>query len=1057
MDNKKRWLRPVIAVVIIAAICVGGYFIVQNMLTGRGVSAQAGDIQSVMSQIKTPLIIIGIVLLALLIIWIVVDVMNIGRKVKLTFRIQSLVAALIVLAIMANVICSKPAVSSLLNMTMGTTSKTLNKEEPAEKPEGGEDAEDAEGTETASGAPGNSKELSIKIAEEGIVLLKNEDNLLPLTDLAEVNVFGWSSTNPLYGGTGSGEFSDTSSVVTLLQGLEDAGFVPNQEIVDYYVDFEDTRPEIGMYLQDWTIPEDKLKNMNRKDIFENAQAYSDTAFLVISRSGGEGADLPRSITDENTLAQGATTGRGVQYTKYKDDVDPSKHYLELTNREIALVEELDKDFENIVVIINSANTMELGWVDQYEHIKSVVWCAGAGETGFKALGEILRGTVNPSGHTVDTYLYDLTAAPTWNNFGDFAYDNADDLVNTPGSEDNYLAHFVNYVEGIYVGYRFYETAAAEGLINYDEVVQYPFGYGLSYTTFEQKIESFEQDENTVSISVTVTNTGETAGKEVVEVYYTPPYTNGGIEKSAVNLIDFAKTGILDPGASETVTITFDMDEMASYDYLGAGTYVLEKGEYEISVRSDSHTVLDSRTFTLDADVVYGEDNLHMGDVTAAKNRFDFADGGIEYLSRKDHFANYESATKAPESFSMSDAAKDGFITNATFDITKYAETDLEAPTTGAGGNLQLTDLVGLAYTDPQWDKLMDQLTVDELSTLINYGGYMTAAVASIGLDQQIETDGPSGLHSNFTDLEGTSFPAPVILASTWNKELARARGEQIGYEGQELGITGWYGPAMNIHRSAFSGRNFEYYSEDPILSGRFAAEETAGAREYGMQTYIKHFALNDQETWRTGMLLTWSNEQAIREIYLKPFEMAVKDGGSHSVMTSYNYIGNQWAGACDALLNGVLRDEWGFTGVVATDWFGGYGYMNSDLAIINGGDRMLTNTGLAKNEDTTSAAALNRMRTAGKNILFSLVNSSIMKDVEPKVSQADGDEEAAVAAPGTSAPKKEAPMWKKLLTGITIGIIVICVLLEVLYLVKMLKKKKDDEGDKGDEAPAAEA
>ena len=999
MKKRNKWLRPLLSLVIIVALAAGGYFTAQAVMSGsgRGVSAQTGDIEAVMNSIKPQLIVIIVTLAVLWLIWVIVDVCDLKKKLKGFIRFQSVIAALLVILLMGNIICNGP-VASLLTLTVDAPKGEMSEETVAD-----------------------SKAVSMQIVEEGIVLLKNEDNALPLAeDVTDINVFGWSSIAPLYGGTGSGSFSDTSGVVTLLQGLESAGFKPNQDIIDWYAkDLGTERPEIGMYLQEWTVPESKIKDMNRKKIFDNAKEYSDTALLVISRSGGEGADLPRSITDENTLAQGAVTGRGVQYTKYKDDIDPGKSYLELSNREIALVEELNKDFEKIIVIINSANTMELGWVDQYDHIKAVVWCAGAGEAGFDALGEILRGTVNPSGRTVDTYLYDLFASPTANNFGDYAYDNVSELVNRAGTDDNYAAHFVNYVEGIYVGYRFFETAAVEGIIDYDSVVQYPFGYGLSYTTFEQKIESFTQDDSKVEIKVTVTNTGDKAGKDVVEVYYTPPYTNGGIEKSAVNLIDFAKTGMLEPKASETVTISFDLEELASYDYKGTGRYVLEKGEYEISIRKDSHNVIDSKTFTLADDKVY--DN-HMGDVTTATNKFDFADGGIEYLSRADHFANYEAATAAPTSFSMSDEVKAGFITNANFDSSKYVNDGDTAPKTGANNNLKLSDIVDLAYTDAKWDQLLDQMTVDEMSTLINYGGYMTAAVKSVELDQQIETDGPSGLHSNFTSLDGTSFPSPVMIASTWNKELARKRGELVGKQGAELGITGWYGPAMNIHRSAFSGRNFEYYSEDPVLSGRFAVEETAGAREYGMQTYIKHFALNDQETWRTGMLMTWSNEQAIREIYLKPFEMAVKQGGSHSVMTSYNYIGNQWAGACDALLNGVLRDEWGFTGVVATDWFGGYGYMNSDLANINGGDRMLTNTGAAVTADTTSAPALNRMRTASKNILYSLANSSIMNGVE-----------------------RGTPMWRQILNGVNIGVIALCVLLEAVFITKLLRKKYDEK------------
>ena len=439
-------------------------------------------------------------------------------------------------------------------------------------------------------------------------------------------------------------------------------------MIDFYVKEEAERPEVGMYIQDWTNPEAKIKDMDRAKLFDGAKEFSDTALLVVSRSGGEGADLPGSITDENSIAEAAATGRGVRYTSQKDDIDPEKSYLELTNRETALLERLNEEFKNIIVIINSANTMELGWIDEYENIGGVIWCAGPGEFGFAALGRVLNGSVNPSGRTADTYLYDLTAAPTYRNFGNFEYDNVSELVNRPGSADNYKATFVNYVEGIYVGYKFYETAAEEGPIDYEKTVQFPFGFGLSYTSFQQEITELAETDGTVTLKVKVTNTGSAAGKDVVEVYYTPPYTNGGIEKASVNLLAFAKTGTLEPNKSEVVELSFALEDMASYDDLNRGCYVLEAGDYEISIRSDSHTVLAAQTVHVDADVVYNdsEAGARSTDAVTAVNRFDFARGDVAYLSRADGFANYAQATAAPASMSMSGEAKAGFISNAVY-------------------------------------------------------------------------------------------------------------------------------------------------------------------------------------------------------------------------------------------------------------------------------------------------------------------------------------------------------------------------------------------------------
>ena len=536
---------------------------------------------------------------------------------------------------------------------------------------------------------------------------------------------------------------------------------------------------------------------------------------------------------------------------------------------------------------------------------------------------------------------------------------------------------MNYVEGIYVGYRFWETAAAEKLINYDESVVYPFGYGLSYTTFTQEMGEITESDGMISFDVTVTNTGDVAGKDVVEVYYNPPYTNGGIEKASVNLIAFEKTEILDPGASETVSISFNAEDMASYDHQDAQAYVLEEGDYEISINSDSHNMIDSQTYTVDETVTYSGGNTRSTDQAEVTNQFDDAAGDVTYLSRADGFANYAEATAAPASLSMSDEHKATFLNNGNYDPENYNNEDDEMPTTGADNGLELADLRGADYGDALWDELLDQMTVSDMDQLIALGGYQTVAVSSIGKVQTIDCDGPASINNNFTGTGSVGFPSAVMIASTWNKDIATAFGQSIGKMADEMGVSGWYAPAMNIHRSAFSGRNFEYYSEDGLLSGKIAAAAVQGAEEYGVYAYIKHFALNDQETNRNSMICTWSNEQTIREIYLKPFEIAVKEGGADAVMSSFNYIGTEWAGGYAPLCNTVLRDEWGFQGFVLTDYFGVYGYMNADQGIRNGTDCMLVAYDTETNhvEDQESATGVQAMRQACKNILYTVVNS----------------------------------------------------------------------------------
>ena len=948
------------------------------------------DVINVLNSCKPYLIALGVVLALAIVV--TVACMKLKKPVKKLVRKEAWIAFLLAVVVIVNLICFIP-MSSMISLAMGNGTIT---------------------DETSD----ESTALVQEIAEEGIVLLKN-DGTLPLAADSNLNVFGWASTNPCYGGTGSGALSDAYPTVSLLQGLEDAGFNLNTELSDFYTAYRADRPEVGMWAQDWTLPEPTADSYT-DEMMANAKEFSDTAMVVITRVGGEGADLPTDVS-KVTYTDNST--------EYKD-FEAGEHYLQLDRTERDMLDLVCSNFDNVIVVYNGANAMELGFINEYSQIKSAIWCPGTGQSGFEALGEIVAGTVNPSGKTSDTFVADLTATPTWNNFGYFKYDNMDEYAYTSnnfktGEEETALPSFVNYVDGIYVGYRFYETAAAEGLINYDDTVVYPFGYGLSYTTFTQEMGAISEDNGTISFDVTVTNTGDVAGKDVVEVYYNPPYTNGGIEKASANLIQFEKTEVLQPGDSQTITVSFDAEDMASYDTYGAGCYVLEAGDYQISINSDSHNVIDSQTYTVASTVTYDESNPRSTDETAAVNEFAYAEGDVTYLSRADGFANYADATAAPASMSMSDEAKATFLNNSNYNPEDYNNDSDEMPTTGAKNGIKLADLRGVDYDDAQWDSLLDELTISDMDTMIAIGGYQTSAASSVGKIMTVDCDGPASINNNFTGIGSVGFPSAVMIASTWNKNLALKFGESIGKMADEMEVSGWYAPAMNTHRSAFAGRNFEYYSEDGVLSGYMATNAILGAEEYGVYAYMKHFALNDQETDRWYKNSMWCNEQTIREIYLKPFETAVKEGHATAVMSSYNYIGPVWSGACAPLQQTVLRDEWGFRGMVITDYFlSAGGAMNSDQAIRNGSDLMLTNIDAGTNnlQDTTSATGVLAMRNATHNILYTVVNSRAY----------DGDN-----------LNSGMPAWEIMMIVIDLVIAALLVLLEVFVVRKGYKKRKE--------------
>ena len=861
---------------------------------------------------------------------------------RFLIRGETILAMVLILVIIVNMISFGP-MSTLIGLSTGSgtiTEKTSNE----------------------------AMDVAEEVAQEGIVLLEN-NGLLPLDDTKNINLFGWASSNPLYGGSGSGGINDLYPIVSLSEGLENAGFAVNKDLADFYSSYTSERPEMSIQKQSWTLPEPPAGTYP-EELIQGAKEFSDVAVVVLSRMAGEGhSDMPKDVSkvsfDHNS-------------SEY-DDFSAGEHYLQLSKTEEDMIKMVTENFENVVLVYNGANPFELGFVKDYSQIKSVIWSPGPGNVGFNALGKVMSGEVNPSGKTPDTFVYDMTTAPWWNNWVKSSYENLADMAvegMNQGKAEMFAPSFINYVEGIYVGYKYYETAAAEGLINYEETVQYPFGHGLSYTEFKQEMGPITENDGKLTFDVTVTNTGSVAGKDVVEVFYNPPYTNGGIEKASANLVTFEKTEKLEPGESQTLTITFSAEDMASYDSEGAKAYVLEKGNYTISVNSNSHTILDKQTYSVNSTVTFDGDNGRSSDIVTATNQFDDVKGEVTYLSRKDGFANYEEATAAPESFVLPEKYASEYHLNSNYDYTEYLNEDDVMPTTGADNGMALADLRGADYDDPRWEKLLDQMTVEEMGHLISMAGYQTAAVESVGKVGTVDADGPAALNNNFTKAGSIGFPVAIMIASTWNQDLALEYGESMGKMAQEMNVTGWYAPAMNSHRVALGGRNYEYYSEDGVLAGKIAANTVIGAKNYGVYSYTKHFALYDSNG---KMVSIWSNEQAIREIYLKPFEIAVKEGKADALMVAWNFLGHKWVGENSNLLNTVLRDEWGFKGMALTDFFrnNGHGFMNADMALSGGVDAMLSTFDGEQNnvKDPTAATTVNAMRTASKNIMYTVVNS----------------------------------------------------------------------------------
>jgi len=801
-----------------------------------------------------------------------------------------------------------------------------------------------------------------QIANEGVVLLENKNNALPLDTGSpgerNINIFGQGSVGIVYGGSGSGAGQESKNV-TFQQGLENAGFVVNHELTDFYKEHapkKEKQNNLNITGADYTLSEPAISELS-EEMLASAEQFSDVALIVLSRIGGEADDLPLDTSN------------------YGGSAD--RHFLELSEAEEELINIVtSRAFEKVIVVINASNAMELGFLEN-EAIDAAVWIGFPGSLGNNSVGNILAGHVNPSGRLVDTYAYDVTSSPAFYNAGNFKYSNtAHKAIDKMFGEYDNFHSFVNYSEGIFVGYRYYETRYVDNATGemdetaYQKAVQYPFGYGLSYTEFSQEITDYQTTNDAISVKVTVTNQGEQAGKDVVQLYYTPPYSVGGIEKSHVVLGAFDKTEMLNPGDSETLTLEIPIEDMASYDEQNERAYVLESGNYEIKLMKNAHELIDSRTYEVADTVVYSGDNKRSSDYVAATNVFDDANGDLTYVSRADW-----KGTMPTERTKDQEASPELIL---ALENPPVVNDSSDPDIVYADHGLTLEDVAGLDYDDPKWNKLLEQLSIDEMSQLIGYGGFGTQLLEGIGKPTTIDVDGPAGINNLLTGVKGTQYANTVVLASTWNVELAERMGETLGKEAMVYKISGWYAPGMNIHRTPFSGRSFEYYSEDGFFSGKMGASVVKGARSTGVYPYLKHFAMNDQDTNRYA-LVTWANEQSIRELYLKPFELSVKEGGATAAMSSYNRIGTTWAGVHHGLLQTVLRDEWGFRGMVVTD-FDRFPFMVTDLMIRAGNDLMMSTLGDKPTEASTGTnTGKQAMREASHNILYTVANSNALE------------------------------------------------------------------------------
>lgn len=985
--------------------------------------------------------------------------------------VTSVVSLILVVAmIVANVVTTN--FEQVINIALGTETTRVEADS--------DDTSDTEYFKSDYGSVEEVKEagkaVAERLTEEGAVLLKNDNAALPIAANAKVSVFGHSSVNVIVCGTGSADI-DASEAPTFKEALESRGVEVNPSLWQFYeenIENYKTNPEKGdnsirngadgVSEGEYTaneIPWAEYTSASKADF----DAYSDAAIVVISRLGGEMYDLPAT-----TEQQGNST----------ETVNGSGNSLELTVQERELLKEINDSgiFDKTIVLINSTNAMECDFVDEPElGVDSCMWIGYTGVVGLYGVSDLLVGNVNPSGRLVDTYCNDNTTSPSYVNIYGGTWTNLEELGSAmyDFSLDSNMYYNV-YQEGIYVGYRYYETRYEDyvldqgnhGDYDYTKDVKYPFGYGLSYTTFEYSDYAVTENEDSFEVSVKVTNTGDTAGKEVVQIYFQSPYTDydkeNGIEKAAVELCGFDKTESLDPGASEVVTVVVDKKELRTYDANGAKTYIVDAGDYYFTAAKDAHDAINNILTAKSADVTRmtaggredlvsmwnnpaldtatyatsndGEENY------AITNQFDSADlnkiegseQSITYVSRNDWTGTFPTG---PVEVALSDSMRAEMTGLKEYEII---ETDREMPVMGAEGTVTLAQMIGKDFDDPAWEQLLDQVTYEEMALLIGVGYHGTKSVNSVAKPRTVDENGPQGFTKKLTDVLGnsdtlTAYSDENIMAATFNVELIGELGKQIGEDGLALNIVGLYGPAMNTHRSPYSGRNFEYYSEDGFLAGKIAAAEVKGIQSKGIYVYLKHFALNDSET-HCRCYSIFANEQAIREIYLTPFEHAVVEGGARNVMNSFARVGVVWTGAHEGLMTNVLRNEWGMTGFALTDYSNTGSTYDVKLGVLAGTDSWdcsAEGTGswsdkLLAWESEQDVELTWAMREATHRILYTVANSAAMNGLST-----------------TSKIVTVTPWWRALIYGVgAVGAIGFIGSIVMIYLT--LQKRKKENG-----------
>lgn len=870
------------------------------------------------------------------------------------------------------------------------------------------------------------EKLCIQTAEEGVALLQNKDNMLPLQKGSSVSLFSIGSVEPIYGGAGSGGSSSDKSI-TIKKAFENVGISVNETLWSFYQGKASNHDAYGRDhntyydgAENWKINEVPLNEINVL-----SSANGTTPVFVLTRTGGEGRDLARGM-----------------YSFASEYQDRDKHYLEPDSRELAILSYLNQNFSQVLLIINTNNAFELGWVEEFQNIKSVLFVPGSGTMGFQGMANLIVNDANFSGHIVDTFAYDAFNSPAMQNMGDIEL-----YLNGNGTNK----FMVNYKEGIYVGYKYYETRyedvvlekPAVGEYDYASTVQYPFGYGMSYTQFEWSNYQYQEADGIIILSVEVKNIGETAGKDVVQVYYNSPYTaydiENGIEKSAVSLCEFKKTAVLEPQDSEVVEISFPASEMKAFDSKKAKTYIMDEGDYYITIGKDAHQAVNNILMQKKADginvneskmvgtgdatlvgkytvetldtVTYSVDDTTQNEV---KNLFDYANfPDTVYLTRNNWEGTYPTRpVSSGKGSSYSEKGGQTLRVDTTQDMmNRIYSKDSGNPvsdgslsgsmTFGKKNGIELIDLRGASYEDKRWDSLLEQMTAREMGLIIGQSGFRTPIADSIMKPVAQDNDGPAGLNNIVSkEIIGYAFPVEALMAMTWNDEILLEMGRCIGEDGLYYNIQGWYAPAVNIHRTPFAGRNFEYFSEDAYISGRLARNEIEGAAEKGMYAFIKHLALNDQESHRIE-IATYSNEQAIREIYIKPFEMCIKskpttinyfelqnDGSfeaktveiptCRAFMSSMNRIGPTWTGGNYSLQTALFKNEFGFRGFFITDYTGSTDYMDPTQSVKSGGNAILSTVCPIYGGVDDNYANYYYSKEAIKGVLYCVVNSSLM-------------------------------------------------------------------------------